>query len=135
MIWVSGRSLSLVLQQGHFLKVSAIVQRCWKCGCHARPHFLKRAILNLTTLVPLMYPFPMLLYILVLCSHVTFMTKTYRNDEDASSYRTHTHQPISSPYLCTQTQCHLITDGFMCLFPPMGREIVLFLSGGQLIFY
>lgn len=62
------------------------------------------------------------------------MPVTCRNDKDPSSYlATHTvpfHQAASA-----YAQCHLIGDGFMCLRPPVGPEIVLFLSEGPLIFY
>lgn len=40
------------------------------------------------------------------------------------------HHPYSA-----SVQCHLITNGFMCLRPPEGAEIVLFLSEVPLIFY
>lgn len=62
------------------------------------------------------------------------MPLTCRNDKDPSSYlAAHAvpfHQPISA-----YARCHLIADGFMCYHPPVGAEIVLFLSEGPLIFY
>lgn len=134
------------LQQGHFLKLCAIVQRFWKCGWHICTHtdrhirththiFKNQAFLNLRILLLLVYFFSVLFYIpSFFYSHHAFMTMTCHNDKDSSSYLTIYTVPFHH-LISAHAQCHLIWDGFMCLHPPMGPEIVLFLSGGQLIFY
>lgn len=59
---------------------------------------------------------------------------TRHNNYDSSSYlpiHTASYNLASFAY----AQRHLIRDGFMCSRPPVGAEIVLFLSESPLIFY
>lgn len=96
------------MQQGHFLKLCAIVQWFWKCGLHmhTHTHFYKPAILNLSSGLPHASPFlHSLLSSLLLhfCSRPALMPVTCRNDKDPSSISHHTHCPISSSNFCICT--------------------------------